>query len=154
MAYVGREKSGDACAFCEAPKMADSAENLILHRGEHAYVILNLYPYTSGHLMVVPYQHCDALECLDNQTRAEMMELTTRAVAVLKQVYHPQGFNLGMNLGAAGGAGIAEHLHMHIVPRWQGDANFVSVIGGTRVVPEALEVTYQRLSEAWPNCQI
>jgi len=147
--YFDRDKNSPACVFCEAIKQLDSPENLIIFRGKLAFVILNRYPYTSGHLMVVPFQHSNALSELTDDTMLEMMQLTQKAVSVLGQEYQPQGFNIGMNLGAVAGAGITEHLHMHVVPRWQGDANFVSVIGQTRVLPETLEETYYRMREAW-----
>ena len=147
--YFDRDKNNPACVFCEAAKQPDNPENLIIFRGKLAFVILNRFPYTSGHLMVVPYMHSKDLADLPDDTLLEMMQLTQKAVRVLGQEYQPQGFNIGMNLGAIAGAGITEHLHMHVVPRWQGDANFVSVIGQTRVLPETLEETYQRMREAW-----
>ena len=149
MKYFNRDKSITTCAFCEAQICADSADNLIIHRAENAFVILNLYPYTSGHLMVVHNNHTHLLVDLDEATQTELMRLSTHAVRVLGEVYHPQGFNIGMNLGIVAGAGIAEHLHMHVVPRWGGDANFISIIGETRVLPETLDQTYLRLREAW-----
>jgi len=147
--YFDRDKSNPSCVFCEAIKQPDSAENLIIFRGKFAFVILNRYPYTSGHLMVVPYLHSSVLSELKGDVLLEMMQLTQKAVSVLGQEYQPQGFNIGMNLGAVAGAGIIEHLHMHVVPRWNGDANFISVIGQTRVLPETLEETYERLRAAW-----
>ena len=147
--YFDRDKNKPACVFCEAAKQPDNPENLIIFPGKLAFVILNRYPYTSGHLMVVPYMHSKDMADLSDDTLLEMMQLTQKAVRVLGQEYQPQGFNIGMNLGAIAGAGITEHLHMHVVPRWQGDANFVSVIGQTRVLPETLEETYQRMREAW-----
>jgi ATP adenylyltransferase len=147
--YFDRDKNNPACVFCEAAKQPDNPENLIIFRGKLVFVILNRFPYTSGHLMVVPYMHSKELADLPDDTLLEMMQLTQRAVSVLGQEYQPQGFNIGMNLGAVAGAGITEHLHMHVVPRWQGDANFVSVIGQTRVLPETLEETYHRMREAW-----
>ena len=147
--YFQRDKTDPTCVFCAALESEDSPENLIIHRGERVYVILNLYPYSSGHLMVVPYQHCQELAELPQETLEEMICTASKAVALLKSIYHPQGFNLGMNIGAPGGAGIAGHLHMHVVPRWSGDANFISVIGQTRVLPETLEETYERLKAAW-----
>lgn len=149
MKYFNRDKSIETCAFCEAAKCEDSIDNLIIHRGETAFVILNLYPYTSGHLMVVPFTHANSLSMLDEPTQSEVMALTAKAVQLLSEAYHPQGFNIGMNLGTVAGAGIAEHLHMHIVPRWTGDANFISIIGETRILPETLDQTYYRLSSAW-----
>ena len=131
--------------FCSAQEKEDGVENLIAFRGERAYVILNRYPYTSGHLMVVPFQHQPNLEALDPATRAEMMELTSQCMKVLRKIYHPEAFNMGANLGESAGAGIKSHVHIHIVPRWQGDTNFMTVVGDTRVLPEAIENTYQRV---------
>lgn len=148
MEYVENNKE-DGCVFCAAQVMEDGTENLIALRGERAYVILNRYPYTSGHLMVIPFEHRPNLEELDSATRAEMMELTTRCVTVLRTVYDPQGFNLGVNIGEAAGAGVREHVHVHIVPRWKGDTNFMSTLGQTRVLPEALEDTYKRVKAAF-----
>jgi len=149
MTYIQSHKTETGCVFCVAQDMADGPDNLIVHRGERAYVILNRYPYTSGHLMVVPYVHQSTLEALDAATRAEMIELVTQAMRVLRAVYHPHAFNMGANIGEAAGAGIAEHVHIHIVPRWTGDTNFMSTLGQTRVLPEALEDTYRRVREAW-----
>ena len=132
-----------------AQEREDSAENLIAFRGERAYVILNRFPYTSGHLMVVPFDHKPNLEELDPQTRAEMMELTTQCMTVLRRIYHPQAFNMGANIGESAGAGVKSHVHIHIVPRWQGDTNFMSILGETRVLPEALERTYERVKNAF-----
>jgi ATP adenylyltransferase len=144
MEYIEKSKE-EGCVFCLAQDMADSADNLIAFRGEHAYVILNRYPYTSGHLMVVPLDHKAHLEDLDPQTRAEMMELTTRCIVVLRTIYHPEAFNMGANIGESAGAGVKSHVHIHIVPRWQGDTNFMTVVGDARVLPEALERTYDRV---------
>lgn len=147
--YLDRDRTHEDCAFCSALELPDSPQNLIVHRGEKSFVILNLFPYTSGHLMSVPYDHCEDLTQLNPQTLLEMMQLAQKAVSVLQGLYHPQGFNLGMNLGAVAGAGIAQHLHLHVVPRWGGDANFMSVIGETRVLPETLAETYARIRQAW-----
>lgn len=144
MEYIESNKE-EGCVFCSAQEKEDSAENLIALRGERAYVILNRYPYTSGHLMVVPFDHKPSFEDLDPQTRAEMMELTSQCMTTLRKVYHPQAFNMGANIGEAAGAGVKSHVHIHIVPRWQGDTNFMSILGETRVLPESLESTYQRL---------
>jgi len=149
MKYVTDASNSGACVFCTSPGQADSVANLIVHRGQKVYAILNRYPYTSGHLMIVPYNHTNQISDLSSETLKEMMLLVQKAVRILEKVYHPQGFNVGMNLGSVAGAGITSHLHMHVVPRWQGDANFMSVIGETRVLPEDLGRTYQRLSEAW-----
>ncbi len=142
--------SESRCIFCDKPKEDRDAENLILHRGQHAYVILNLYPYNNGHFMVVPYAHVASPEQLPTPTLAEMMELLNRGLAALRKVYAPQAFNVGMNIGAAAGAGIAAHVHLHAVPRWAGDTNFMTVAAGTRVIPEDLRVTWQRMRTAWP----
>lgn len=149
MEYIENHRKEDGCVFCNAQAKEDSAENLIAHRGERAYVILNRYPYTSGHLLVVPFEHQPNLELLVPETRAEMMELTTRCMTVLRSIYNPQAFNMGANIGEAAGAGVEVHVHIHIVPRWAGDTNFMSALGETRVLPEALEVTYERVKKAF-----
>ena len=149
MTYIQSNKQEEACVFCTALAQPDGSENLIVKRGRWAFVILNRFPYTSGHLMVVPYAHQPVLRGLTSETRAEMMELTTQATRILNEVYQPQGFNLGINIGEAAGAGITEHIHMHIVPRWGGDTNFMSSLAETRVLPEALEETYRRVRQAW-----
>jgi len=149
MEYIESTNKEDRCIFCIAQANQDSAENLIAHRGELAYVILNRYPYTSGHLMVVPFEHKASLEELDPVTRAEMMELTTRCMTVLRKVYNPQAFNMGANIGEAAGAGVKGHVHLHIVPRWRGDTNFMSTLGASRVLPELLGDTYQRIKNGF-----
>ncbi|MFZ5819404.1 MAG: HIT family protein [Chloroflexota bacterium] len=145
MEYIENHEKEDGCVFCIAQAQADGPGNLIAYRGRRAYVILNRYPYTSGHVMVVPFDHQPTLEDLDAETRAEMMELTARAMTVLRQTYHPQAFNMGANIGEAAGAGVLGHVHIHIVPRWAGDTNFMSSLAYTRVLPEALEDTYKRI---------
>lgn len=149
MTYIQNNQHSAECVFCMALKQSDGPKNLIVLRGSRAFVILNRYPYTSGHLMVVPMQHCSSLDELDTPTRAEIMELSNRAILTLQAVYHPQGFNLGMNIGEVAGAGIADHVHMHIVPRWGGDTNFMSSLADTRVLPESLEDTYRRVRHSW-----
>lgn len=125
------------------------ADNLIVHRAEHNFVVLNLYPYTTGHLMIAPYRHVALLEPVEDEVLTEMMLLAKHAQRTLGRVYTPQGFNLGMNLGESAGAGVAGHIHMHVLPRWFGDANFMSTVGETRVIPEELPVTYQKLLQSW-----
>lgn len=149
MTYIENHSKEEGCVFCRAQSMQDSAKNLIVFRGQHAYVILNRYPYTSGHLMVVPFLHVSTLEELDAPTRAEMMELTTQSMRILRRLYHPHAFNIGANIGEAAGAGVKEHVHIHIVPRWVGDTNFMSTLAETRVLPEALEDTYRKIRSAW-----
>jgi len=147
MKYIEKQDKEDGCVFCNAQAKEDSAENLIVLRGQRAFVILNLYPYASGHLMVAPYEHKATLEELDARTRAEMMELTSQCMTVLRAEYRPQAFNMGANIGEAAGAGVLDHVHIHIVPRWVGDTNFMSTLGRTRVLPESLEDTYNRVKK-------
>ena len=151
MTYLESNANEEGCVFCNAQAMEDSAMNLIAYRGERAYVILNRYPYTSGHLMVVPFEHKPDFEELEAATRAEMMELTSHCMTVLRKAYNSRAFNMGANVGEAAGAGVKEHVHIHIVPRWVGDTNFMSTLGETRVLPEALEDTYRRVKEAWDS---
>ncbi|MGA2236756.1 MAG: HIT domain-containing protein [Terriglobales bacterium] len=146
-AYVTGADQKSGCIFCNAPKESDQQARIV-HRGAHCYVILNTYPYTNGHVMVVPYAHLDELHKLPVDAAYEMLVLTQRMEAVLRSLYRPDGINLGMNIGKAAGAGVAGHIHMHILPRWVADANFESVIGETRVLPEALDVTWERLRKA------
>jgi ATP adenylyltransferase len=138
------------CIFCDLPREERDAENLIVRRGQQAYVILNLYPYNNGHFMVVPYAHTASSEQLEAATLTELMLLLNQGLAALRKLYNPQAFNVGMNIGAAAGAGIAGHVHLHAVPRWAGDTNFMTVAADTRVIPEDLRVTWRRLREAWP----
>ena len=149
MEYIENNNKEEGCVFCIAQAMTDSAENLIAYRGKLAYVILNRYPYTSGHLMVIPFEHAPNLEELDPETRAEMMELTSRCTTILRKIYRTESFNVGINIGEAAGAGVVGHVHIHIVPRWKGDTNFITTIGETRVLPEALEDTYKRVKNAF-----
>ena len=149
MRYINRNAASDngGCVFCamshEPPD--HDPENLILFRSDHCFVVLNLYPYNTAHMMVVPFEHTADLVGLDGISAAELFDVTRHCVGLLDGEYHPQGFNLGMNLGRTAGAGIAEHLHMHIVPRWNGDTNFMPVVGQTRLIPEELDETYNRL---------
>ena len=149
MEYIEKHKEENGCVFCEAVGFPDGPQNLIIHRAPLTFVIINRYPYTSGHLMVVPYAHEPTLEGLEAGMRAEIMELAIQSIAVLRQVYNPQGFNIGINIGEPAGAGILDHVHLHIVPRWTGDTNFMSSLGQTRVLPETLEDTWARVRQAW-----
>jgi len=149
MRYITAEHTGGyegpSCVFCDLPAQDDDARTYILHRGEHAFVIMNLYPYNNGHLMLVPYVHVDSLRAVPAPALAEMMALAQRAQEVLELTMRPQGFNLGINQGRAAGAGIADHVHMHIVPRWVGDTNFMPALGDVRVMPQHLDETYALL---------
>jgi len=150
--YVSRpDKETEGCVFCGLGR-ADVSEDeagFVLHRGQHHYSVLNLYPYTSGHLMIVPYEHQAKLAELSAESLAELTSLAARVEALLDEVYKPDGINLGMNLGECAGAGIADHLHLHAVPRWCGDTNFITVTGRTRVLPEDLHETWRKLRERW-----
>jgi ATP adenylyltransferase len=143
-AYVSGADRVTGCIFCDAPKEPDEKARIVF-RGAHCYIILNTYPYTNGHVMIVPYAHLDELHKLPSGAANEMMALTQRMEIVLRSLYRPDGLNLGMNIGKAAGAGVAGHIHMHILPRWVADANFASVIGETRVLPESLDVTWERI---------
>ncbi|MGH9528394.1 MAG: HIT family protein [Terriglobales bacterium] len=146
-AYVsGTQVSG--CIFCELPKLEDQ-KALIVHRGQDCFVILNSFPYSPGHVMIVPFAHLDQMQRLTTETAHEMMDLSQKMEGVIRKLYNPDGINLGMNIGKAAGAGIAGHVHMHVLPRWVADANFISVVGETRVLPENLETTYQRIRSAF-----
>jgi ATP adenylyltransferase len=147
-AYVTTGSKITGCVFCDLPKEGDDTKVGIVHRGEHCYIIINSYPYTPGHVMVVPYEHLDELQKLPLAAAQEMMVMTQRMEGILRQLYVPDGINVGMNIGKAAGAGVAGHIHMHALPRWVADANFVSVVGETRLLPETLEMTYQRIKGA------
>jgi ATP adenylyltransferase len=133
--------------FCRINREQKDAENFVVHRARLNFIVLNLFPYTSGHLMIVPYEHKASLVDFDTATTTEMLELAKRSQLALEAEYHPDGFNIGMNLGRSAGAGVADHLHLHVVPRWSGDANFVSIVGETRVLPEDLAATYLKLTK-------
>jgi len=149
MKFVETKTAG--CVFCNVQKKTDGPDNLVISRGKNCFVILNRFPYTSGHLLVVANQHKNSIEDLDAETRAEMMEQTTRAMVVLRSVYHPDAFNVGANIGEAAGAGIAGHVHIHVVPRWTGDSNFMMTLAEIKVMPEALVETYARVLAAWDS---
>lgn len=142
---VVKDRKSDECPFCRVPSEERDAENFLVYRGTYNFVILNIFPYMTGHLMVVPYRHIATLTDLTKPESDEMMDLTRQAYDVLTREYRAMGCNIGMNLGQAAGAGIADHLHMHVLPRWLGDVNFVTTIGETRVLPEDLETTYRRM---------
>lgn len=144
----GVDSQAEGCVLCRIAANPDKdAENFVIHRGEHSFVVLNLYPYISGHLMIVPYLHTSEFDAMAKEITDEMMDLAKRSQTALREAYSPSGFNVGMNLGAAAGAGIADHLHIHLLPRWTGDTNFMTTVGESRVIPEALEVTYQKLKQ-------
>ena len=153
LAYVkdAGKDSEDACIFCARAGEGDEKdrENLIVHRGERCFVILNKFPYTNGHLMVAPYEHIGALPELDADTVAEMMRLAQRAMTALEETYSPHGYNVGFNQGRVAGAGVEHHIHMHVVPRWGGDTNFMPVLADTRVMPQTLEQSYEALLGAF-----
>ncbi|HUL35909.1 MAG TPA: HIT domain-containing protein [Candidatus Eisenbacteria bacterium] len=148
--YMAQAASGNQpeCIFCEAVARNQDAQTLIVYRGKKAFIILNRFPYTSGHVMIVPYAHVAELEKCEPGALVEMMELAQRVEGVFRAGYQPDGMNIGMNLGRAAGAGVAGHLHLHMLPRWIGDSNFMTVTGETRVHPEELRTTYERLSKA------
>ena len=147
LAYVkdASKDDGQECVFCAKPAEDDDEANLIVHRGERCFVILNLYPYTNGHLMVAPFEHLATLPELDAATVGEMMGLAQRAMLVLEEKYSPHGYNVGFNQGRVAGAGVEHHIHMHVVPRWGGDTNFMPVLADTRVMPQSLEDSYAAL---------
>ena len=156
MKYILDKEQSPDCVFCFAAQQPQSedAANLVLYRGKDAFVMLNRFPYTSGHLMVLPYEHRSSYEEVAAAVRAEMMELINMVTRLLRDVYQPHGFNVGANIGADAGAGIADHLHFHIVPRWRGDSNFMSVTAHTRVLPEDLAESYLRLKEGLPAAHL
>lgn len=143
--YISQIGETDGCIFCEKPRQDMDEENLIVYRARFTFVIMNLFPYNSGHLMVVPYRHFSDLSNLSPEERLEIFDLSDLAVRALRNTYKPDGFNLGMNLGRSAGAGIDQHIHLHVVPRWNGDTNFMPIIGNTKVLSEALENIYRKL---------
>ena len=143
--YIKGEKP-DECIFCAAARSGDDAAHHVLARGRRCFVMLNAYPYTSGHVMVSPYEHVPSLEELDEATLLELMTLLKRSLGAIREAYGPEGFNIGVNQGKAAGAGVEEHVHMHVVPRWVGDTNYMPVVGGTRVLPQSLEDSYATLA--------
>jgi ATP adenylyltransferase len=142
------ERDRSECIFCDAFASADDRATLTLRRDRRSFSLLNLYPYTTGHAMVAPIHHCSDLSDVDEDTLTEMMRTAQDLMAAMREVYNPHGFNVGFNVGEAAGAGIEEHLHLHVVPRWRGDNNMMTVVGATRVIPEDLERTFARMTEA------
>ncbi len=149
MAYIrGEKKLVDGCVFCALASAIDD-NNQVIAYSKYVYVTLNKYPYNNGHLMVIPYEHVQTLESLSPEALSDLMLMTNRAISVLRKNYNASAFNIGANIGAGAGAGIAEHFHFHIVPRWPGDANFMTVVGNTRVIPDTLENIYKELKAGW-----
>ena len=144
-------KKDDGCIFCEKPEQNRDKKNYILYRAKTSFVIMNIYPYISGHLMVAPYRHVAKLGVLNTEELGEIMKVVSDCTKVLEEVMTPQGFNIGANLGKVAGAGIEEHIHIHVVPRWERDTNFMPVISDTRVIPEALAATYDKLLPVFQN---
>jgi ATP adenylyltransferase len=147
--YITTADDASECVFCRAAGLSDE-DGLVVHRGEHAFVLLNKFPYASGHLMVASYRHVGELAGLTDEEALEVHRLAERGLAALSQAYAPQGYNLGWNLGRIAGAGIVDHVHLHVVPRWAGDTNFMPVLADVKVLPEHLLETRRRLAEAWP----
>ena len=146
IASGGVDSESGSCVFCDISRdLKNDEKNFVLHRGQHNFIVLNLYPYISGHLLIVPNKHVGELDAASKEITDELMDLTKRSQTALREVYEPAGFNVGMNLGASAGAGILDHLHVHILPRWGGDTNFMSTVAETRVIPEDLKTTYEKL---------
>lgn len=145
MSYIKGADSAESCFLCDAPELDDDGRTYILARGKKAFVILNIFPYNTGHVMVAPYRHVADLESLGAEEGLEGFALLRTSVEALKEAFEPQGFNIGMNLGRVAGAGVPDHLHFHVVPRWGGDTNFMPVLGATKVLPELLDETYAKL---------
>jgi ATP adenylyltransferase len=148
LAYVkdAAKDNEDECIFCAKPAQGDDERNLILHRGERCFAMLNLFPYTNGHLMIAPYEHIATLQEVDSETIAETMALAQRAMKLLEDEYSPHGYNVGFNQGRVAGAGVEHHIHMHVVPRWGGDTNFMPVLADTRVMPQSLDDSFAALA--------
>lgn len=148
MQYIGALPEG-GCIFCDKPKQQNDAENLVLYRSERAFVMMNAFPYNNGHLLIAPYKHVPNILGLDDEDMLDMMRLTKICTQVLEKISYPHGFNIGINIGQVAGAGIADHIHLHVVPRWLGDTNFMPVVGETKVLPEALADTYAKLQSVF-----
>ncbi len=148
--YILSEKE-DRCIFCGKPSEENDRKHFIIYRSAHSFVMINMYPYNNGHLMIVPNRHCSKLTDLPTEELNDLFQLLQTTEGIIRRCYNPEGINIGMNLGKAAGAGIDDHLHIHIVPRWVGDVNFMTVIGGTRVIPESFERAYDKLKEQFDN---
>ena len=151
--YISTAREASGCIFCDKPAEQKDDENYIVHRAERNFVILNIFPYTSGHVMIAPYEHVPSPELARDETLTEMMLLARRTVACMRELYRPDGVNMGMNIGESAGAGVVGHIHMHVLPRWSGDANFMTTVGETRVLPEDLGETYRKLKGAFGGRQ-
>jgi ATP adenylyltransferase len=149
--YLEKDDDTPGCIFCEKPRENRDRENLIVHRAKEAYVIMNRYPYNNGHLLIVPYEHTGELKSLERKQILELFTLLQQSQAVLDRVMRPQGYNIGMNLGRLAGAGIDQHLHFHLVPRWGGDTNFMPVVGHTKVISEGLDQTWEKLNQVFQD---
>lgn len=149
LAFIEQATHGSGCIFCERPALKQDRRCFILRRSRHAYVIMNIYPYNNGHLLIAPYRHIAAIEDLPEPVLLDMMRLVQQSLRAIRKAYAPEGFNLGVNQGRAAGAGIEHHIHLHIVPRWGADTNFMPLLGETRVLPQHLEASYQRLKAAF-----
>ena len=143
--YVKEASKMTECIFCQAINMKENREALILYRGEHNFIILNRYPYKPGHLMIAPFKHIDSIEKANKEASDEMIDLLKFSIKILREIYHPHGFNTGMNIGRSAGAGVADHYHLHVIPRWTGDSNFMPLIGKTKVVIEGVDSSYDKL---------
>ena len=143
--YVSQDKGDGQCVFCKIAASTDDEANLVLYRAKYNYLVLNRYPYSAGHLLIVPYDHVASLADAQEDTCAETMRLMRQSESLLRKVYHPEGLNMGLNLGSSAGAGVAGHLHIHVLPRWTGDANFMTTVAETRILPEELKTTYSKL---------
>ena len=151
--YISSADRQEGCVFCRIVEERKDAENYLVHRARLNFIVLNLFPYTTGHLMIVPYEHVASFPTVAEAASTEMIQLAKSAQVALETEYHPDGFNIGMNFGRSAGAGVADHLHLHVVPRWRGDANFVSIIGETRVLPEDLATTYEKLKRHFAHSE-
>ena len=149
MEYILSPKDGDECIFCDKPAADNDRENLIIHRGEHAFVMMNLFPYNNGHVLVAPYRHTPEFDDLEPEVQQEMLTLSTRAMRIMRTEMRAEGFNFGANIGAAAGAGIEPHVHLHVVPRWTGDTNFMPVIGQAKVQVQSLQETRDLLAKGY-----